>query len=155
MSVCLISSVFCKSCKPKCESEIVLKELEQKITQKSTWIKQFYVCILVRNSYKTRKLLCIGNSEENIDMSQIYLPVMHANWFFQRKDGYEKIFVHVITPFHFSLEKIAPHCVCERETCSTSCSWEMLIKIGILSLWSSAPVCSVCRGFISLLAADF
>ena len=30
--------------------------------------------------------------------------------------------VYVITPFPFSSETVGPHCVCERETCSTSCS---------------------------------
>ena len=56
MSVCLIISVFCKSCEPICEPEItpVIKKEKQ---------KQFDVQCSVHKSYKTRKwtLLCIWN----------------------------------------------------------------------------------------------
>ena len=52
------------------------KESKQKMTQESKQ-KQFHVHNHVRNSYKTRKstLSWIGNSEENIDLSRIYLAV--------------------------------------------------------------------------------
>ena len=70
MSVCLIISVFCKSCEPICEPEItpVLYHLEN--LQKSKQ-KQFHIQCSVHKSYKTRKwtLLCIGIFEENMDNS--------------------------------------------------------------------------------------
>ena len=62
MSVCLIISLFCKSCESIYEPEItpVLYHLEH--LQKSKQ-KQFHSKCSVYNSYKTRKwtLLCIGN----------------------------------------------------------------------------------------------
>jgi translation elongation factor EF-1alpha len=71
-TVCLIIYAFCKSC----EFEIVQKKLKQKTTQESKQ-KQFQVHNHVRKSYKMRKstLLCIGNLEENIYLSRIYLAV--------------------------------------------------------------------------------
>ena len=62
MTVCLIIHVFCKSWEP----EIVFVLI-------CTLAEQFHVL----KSYKTRELTlsCIGNSEENIDLSQIYLAV--------------------------------------------------------------------------------
>ena len=61
-TVCLIIHVFCKSCEP----EIVFALI-------CTLAEQFHVC----KSYKTREstLLCIGNFEENMDLSDIYLAV--------------------------------------------------------------------------------
>ena len=74
-SVWLIISVF-MSCEPICEPEItpVLYHLEN--LQKSKQ-KQFHVQCSVHKSYKTRKWtsLCIGNFEENLDLSRIYLAV--------------------------------------------------------------------------------
>ena len=59
---CLIIHVFCKSS----EHEIVFVLI-------CTLEEQFHV----RKSYKTREstLLCIGNFEENIDLSHIHLAV--------------------------------------------------------------------------------
>ena len=62
---------------------VVNQKLFKKIktkTQESKQ-KQFHVHNHVRNSYKTCKstLLCIGNSEENIDLSCIYLAVHQNN----------------------------------------------------------------------------
>ena len=61
-TVCLIIHVFCKSCEP----EIVFVLI-------CTLAEQFQI----RKSYKTREstLSCIGNFEENIDLSHIYLAV--------------------------------------------------------------------------------
>ena len=82
-SVCLIISVFCKSCKHICESEItpVLCHIEN--LQKSKQ-KQFHVQCSVHKSYKTRKWtsLCIENFEENIDPSCIYIAVLIQCRFF-------------------------------------------------------------------------
>ena len=79
-SVCLIISVFCKSCEPICELEItpVLYHLEN--LQKSKQ-KQFHVQCSVYKSYKTQKWTssCIGNFEENMDLSRIYLAVQLKN----------------------------------------------------------------------------
>ena len=81
-SVCLIISVFCKSCEPICEPEItpVLYHLEN--LQKSKQ-KQFHVQCSVHKSYKTRKWtsFCIGNFEVNMDLSRIYLAVPIPNLF--------------------------------------------------------------------------
>ena len=62
-TVCLIIHVFCKSC----DHEIVFVLI-------CTLAEQFHV----RKSYKTREsiLSCIGNFEENIDLSHIYSAVM-------------------------------------------------------------------------------
>ena len=59
----MIIHVFCKSWEP----EIVLI---------CTLAEQFHVC----KSYKTRRstLLCIGNFEENIDLSRTHLAVQVA-----------------------------------------------------------------------------
>ena len=85
-SVCLIISMFCKSCEPICEPEItpVLYHLEN--LQKSKQ-KQFHVQCSVHKSYKTRKWtsLCIGNFEKNMDLSRIYLAVPISNSFFLLK----------------------------------------------------------------------
>ena len=78
-SVCLIISGFCKSCEPICEPKItpVLYHLEnlQKVKQ-----KQFHVQYSAHKSYKTRKwtFSCIGNFEENMDLSRIYLAVLQG-----------------------------------------------------------------------------
>ena len=76
MSVCLIISVFCKSCEPICEPEItpVLYYLENQQKSKQ---KQFHVQCSDHKSYKTRKWTssCIGNFEENMDLSRIHLAV--------------------------------------------------------------------------------
>ena len=63
--------MFCKSCEP----ENVLKYSKQKTTHKSKQ-KQFQV----RKSYKTCEstLSCVGNSEENINLSHISLPVNNS-----------------------------------------------------------------------------
>ena len=65
-TICLIIHVFCKSC----EHEIVFVLI-------CTLVEQFHVC----KSYKTHEstLLCIGNFEENIDLSHIYLAVPRLN----------------------------------------------------------------------------
>ena len=70
--VCLII----QNCKHGCEPEIVQKKSKQKTTQESKQ-KQFHIHNHFCNFYKTRKsrLSCIGNSEENIDLSRIYLAV--------------------------------------------------------------------------------
>ena len=62
MAVCLIIHMFYKSC----EHEIVFVLI-------CTLAEQFHV----RKSYKTREstLSCIGNFEENINLSHIYLVV--------------------------------------------------------------------------------
>ena len=62
--------MFRKSCEP----EIVLPVLPVLQIKK----KQFHV----RKSYKTREstLSCIGNFEENIDLSHIYSAVLLANF---------------------------------------------------------------------------
>ena len=71
--------MFCKSCEPICEPEItpVLYHLEN--LQKSKQ-KQFPVQCSVHKSYKTWKWTssCIGNFEENMDLSRIYLAVSAA-----------------------------------------------------------------------------
>ena len=61
-TVCLIIHVFCKSC----EHEIVFVLI-------CTLAEQFHV----HKSYKMHEstLFCIGNFEENIDLSHIYLAV--------------------------------------------------------------------------------
>ena len=71
-TVCLIIHVFCKSCEP----EIVF----------------VLICILAkhfhgRKSYKTREstLLYIGNFEENMDLSHIYLAVISQADAFEQK----------------------------------------------------------------------
>jgi hypothetical protein len=68
--------VFCEGCEHGCKPEIVQKRSKQKTTQGSKQ-KQFNIHNHVRSSYKTLKttLLCIENSEENIDLSCIYLAV--------------------------------------------------------------------------------
>ena len=75
LSVCLIISVFCKSCEPICEPEItpLLYHLEN--LQKS---KPFHVQCSVQKSYRIWKWTssCIGNFEENMDLSRIYLAVL-------------------------------------------------------------------------------
>ena len=62
MTVCLIIHLFCKSC----EHEIVFVLI-------CTLAEQSHV----RKSYKMREstMLCIGNLEENINLSHIYLAV--------------------------------------------------------------------------------
>ena len=69
----MIISVFCNSCEPICEPEIT------PVFWESTEIKtkQFHVQCSVHKSYKTRKWTssCIGNFEENMDLSRIYLAV--------------------------------------------------------------------------------
>ena len=67
MSVCLIISVFCKSCEPICEPGIILLQYHFENLQK------FHVQCSVHKSYKTWKwiLSCIGNFEENMDLSRI------------------------------------------------------------------------------------
>ena len=82
--VCLII----QNCKHGCEPEIVQKKSKQKTTQESKQ-KHFYVHNHVSNSYKTHKstLLYIGISEENIDLSCIYLAVINIRYhsrFFQQ-----------------------------------------------------------------------
>ena len=69
--------MFCKSCEHGWEPEIAQKKSKQKTTQESKQ-KQFHVHNYFGNSYKTHKstLSCIGNSEENIDLSIIYLAVL-------------------------------------------------------------------------------
>ena len=66
---CLIIHVFCKSC----EHEIVFVLI-------CTLAEQFHV----RKSYKMREstLLCIGNFEENIDLSHIHLAKFLGNMAF-------------------------------------------------------------------------
>ena len=67
---------FCKSCEHGCEPDIVQKEIKTKMTHESKQ-KQFHVHNHICNPYKTCKstLSRIGNSEENIDLSRIYLSV--------------------------------------------------------------------------------
>ena len=67
MTVCLIIHKFCKSC----EHEIVFVLI-------CTLAEQFHVL----KSYKTREsiLSCIGNFEENIDLSHIYSAVLITKW---------------------------------------------------------------------------
>ena len=62
MTVCLIIHLFCKSCEP----EIVFVLI-------CTLAEQFHV----HKSYNTREstLSCIGNLEENIELSRIDLSV--------------------------------------------------------------------------------
>ena len=66
MAVCLIIHMFYKSC----EHEIVFVLI-------CTLAEQFHDC----KSYKTResRLSCIGNFEENIDLSRIHLAVTLFN----------------------------------------------------------------------------
>ena len=70
--VCLIISVFCKSCEPICEPEITPVSYRLENLQKS---KQNNLTFSVHKSYKKRKWtsLCIGNFEENMDPSHIHL----------------------------------------------------------------------------------
>ena len=65
----LIYAVF-KSCEPE---SVLLPKSKQ---------KQFQVQIQVHKSYKTRKstLSCIGNYEENIDLSLIHLTVLRIDF---------------------------------------------------------------------------
>ena len=75
-SVCLIISVFCKSCEPICEPEItpLLYHLENLQKSKQNNLTFSVQCT---KSYKTRKWIssCIGYFEENMDLSQVYLAV--------------------------------------------------------------------------------
>ena len=74
-SVCLNISVFCKSCEPMlCEPEIVLVLI-------CPLAEQFHV----HRSYETHEstMLCVGNFEENIDLSHIYLAVHKIYYIFQ------------------------------------------------------------------------
>jgi hypothetical protein len=60
--------VFCKSCEPICEPEIVLKN----------FAADFQANRSLTSAAKMRKetLSCIGNFEENMDLSRIYLAVL-------------------------------------------------------------------------------
>ena len=62
MTVCLIIHMFCKSCEPEIVFELIC-----------TLAEQFHV----RKSYNTREstLSCIGNLEENIELSRNDLAV--------------------------------------------------------------------------------
>ena len=77
-TVCLIINVFCKICVQEREPEIVPKKSKQKTAQESKQKNfMFTFRFLVHNAYKTRKstMSWIGNSEENMDLSHIYLAV--------------------------------------------------------------------------------
>ena len=62
VTICLIVHVFCKSCEPEIVFVLICPLAEQ-----------FHV----HRSYKMREsiLSCIGNFEENVDMSHIHLAV--------------------------------------------------------------------------------
>ena len=72
---CLIIYLFCKSYEPKCEPEIFLKNQNKKLPNKvnKTILRLHSGSKLLQMRKST--LLCIGNSEENINLSCIYLAV--------------------------------------------------------------------------------
>ena len=69
--------MFCKSFEHSREPDIAQKKSKQKTTHESKQ-KQFHIHNHFCNSYKMHKytLSYNGNSEENIDLSRIYLAVL-------------------------------------------------------------------------------
>ena len=66
-TVCLIIHVFCKSCEPEIVFVLICPLAEQ-----------FHV----HRSYKMREstMSCIGNFDENVDMSHIHLAVYYRHF---------------------------------------------------------------------------
>ena len=86
-SVCLIISLFCKSC----ELKLHLCYITLRIYRNQN--KQFHVQCSVHKSYKTRKWtsFCIGNYEKNMNLSRIYLPVNPRHFIFWSDDLKNKV----------------------------------------------------------------